>query len=605
MFKKLWGTLRKDAELASELRSRGNAALGRGQLDEAADCYRRAIDADAADPHARVSLAYVLLEQGRPADALENLRQAVALAAGHDETLADAHYLLAQAQSALGRHADAIESLRAALAARPGFEQALQELVPLLVQSGRAGEAVAVARRAVASQPSSACNMQLAQALHAHGDSDEALAAVEAVLASEPDNIAAQSTHATLLLEKGRAAEALAGFDRLVAKHGADADTLCNRAAALHRLGRAEESLAAADAALRLQPAHKQAMHARGRALLALLRVAEARDAMAEALRLHPDDADLQWNSAVAHLLLGEFEPGWRAHESRWKATGFVAAGGAAITGVPRWTGTQSLTDVTILLYSEQGLGDVLQFLRYVPLVASHAREVLLRVPPEVAPLAGALGPNCRIVDPSRPLPPFDYECPLLSLPHAFGTTLADVPSEVPYLQADRARIARWRERLSMQPGRKVGIMWSGNPRHTNDHNRSIPLELFRTIADAPARFVNLQPRVRDAERDGLKAWPALIDAGPELRDFGDTAALLMALDLVITVDTSVAHLAGALGRPVWILLPHLPDWRWMLERSDSPWYPTARLYRQSAAGAWDPVLRAVSSDLRNLAGPQ
>ncbi|HTH79569.1 MAG TPA: tetratricopeptide repeat protein, partial [Ramlibacter sp.] len=466
MFKKLWGNARKDAELASELRSRGNAALGRGQLDEAADCYRRAIDADAADPHARVNLAYVLLEQGHPAEAIEGIRQAIARAGGDNETLADAHYLLAQARRAQGQTDQALESLRAAMAARPGFEQALQEIVPLLVQSQRADEAVAFARHAVDSQPTAACLMQLAQALHAHGDSDEAFAAVEAVLASEPGNVAARSTRATLLLEKGRASEALCAFDQLIAKHGADADTLCNRAAALHRLDRAEESLAAAEAALRLQPEHKQAMHARGRALLALLRVAEARDVTAEAQRLYPDDADLQWNSAVAHLLLGEFEAGWLAHEARWKAKGFAAAGGASVSGAPRWSGKESLANATILLYSEQGLGDVLQFLRYVPLVASRAREVFLRVPPEVAPLAGALAPNCRIIEAAQPLPAFDYQCPLLSLPHAFGTTLADVPSAIPYLHADPVRAAQWRERFSARAGRRVGIIWSGNSRH-------------------------------------------------------------------------------------------------------------------------------------------
>jgi tetratricopeptide (TPR) repeat protein len=605
MFKKLWGTVRNDAKVAAHLRSQGNAALARGDFDDAAECYRRAIEADAADPHARVSLAYVLLEQGHAAQAAESLRHAVALAARGSETLADAHYLLAQAQRALGQADHALESLRASLAARPGFEQALQDLVPLLVQSQCLDEAVAVARRAVASQATSACLMQLGQALHARGDGDEALAVVEAALAREPDNAAARNSRATLLLEMGRASEALGGFDQVIAKHGPDADTLCNRAAALHRLGRAGESLAAAQAALRLQPAHKQAMHARGRALLALLRVTEARDVTADALRLYPQDPDLRWNSAVAHLLLGDFEPGWRAHEARWNATGFAAAGGPAITGAPRWTGSENLADATILLYSEQCLGDVLQFLRYVLHVASRAREVLLRVPEEVAPLAGALASNCRIIEPSQPLPAFDFQCPLLSLPHAFGTTLTDVPSKVPYLQADPARAALWRERLSKQSGRKVGIMWSGNPRHTNDHNRSISLELFRTIADAPVRFVNLQPRVRESERGTLAAWPGLIDAGPDLRDFGDTAALLMSLDLVITVDTSVAHLAGALGRPVWILLPYLPDWRWMLERADSPWYPSARLYRQPAVGAWQPVLRAVSADLGNPAGPQ
>jgi hypothetical protein len=201
-------------------------------------------------------------------------------------------------------------------------------------------------------------------------------------------------------------------------------------------------------------------------------------------------------------------------------------------------------------------------------------------------------------------VPATDFQCALLSLPLAFGTTPQTVPDTVPYLRADPALVEHWRRRLGPAGTPRVGIAWSGNPVHKNDRNRSLPLALFRQLATEPWQFVSLQPEVRASDRAALETWPGLLDLGPELRDFADTAALLQSLDLVISVDTSVAHLAGALGRPVWILLPHNPDWRWLMGRSDTPWYPSARLYRQPATSAWPPVLAQLRRDLQSAQAP-
>jgi hypothetical protein len=339
-------------------------------------------------------------------------------------------------------------------------------------------------------------------------------------------------------------------------------------------------------------------LHNKLQALLNLLRVREAGELARHAAALYPDDADLRWNLAVAQLLLGDFDAGFAAHEARWQAAGFGSRPVAAIEARPRWSGRESLRGGTILLFAEQGLGDSIQFLRYVPLVAAQAREVWLQVPPALASLAAGMAPNCRLLAAGEPWPEFDWQCPLLSLPHAFRTRLADVPASIPYLHANDLQVQQWQARLPADGRRRVGIVWSGNPGHGNDRNRSIALGLFRQLAAEPCLFVSLQPQVRESDRAALAAWPGLLDLGPQLNDFADTAALLATLDLVITVDTSVAHLAGALGRPVWVLLPYCPDWRWLLERTDSPWYPTARLYRQPARGDWAPVLAAVRADL-------
>ena len=585
------------ATSAAVWRTRGNAALAQGALDEAAHCYRQAaIDPD--DASARVNLGYVLSELGRHGEAAAILAEAASLAASQPELAADASYLLARAQQALGQTDAALASYQAALAARPGFDQALQELVPLQLAAGRTAQALAAARDGVQSAASPARLMLLAQALHASGQQRESLQVLDKVLAREPAHLGALEARGNLLLEVGRPAEALATFEQVVASHGPQPESLANLAAALLKLDRPGEALQCADGALQLQADHRAALHNKVQALTNLMRLAEARDVARRAVALHPGDADLRWNLAVAHLLLGELAPGFEAHEARWQAAGFGSSPTSGIAARQRWSGRESLSGSAILLYAEQGLGDSIQFLRYVPLVAAQAREVWVQVPSTLAPLLGRLAPNCRVLQSGQPLPAFDWQCPLLSLPHALGTTLADIPASIPYLHVPEAAVQTWRRRLPADGRRLIGLAWSGNPSHSNDRNRSVALEQFRRLAADGCCYVSLQPQVRDGDRSALAAWPGLLDMGSELKDFAGTAALMEALDLVITVDTSVAHLAGALGRPVWILLPFCPDWRWMAERTDSPWYPTARLYRQPAWGEWAPVLAASRADL-------
>ncbi len=591
---------------ASTWRKRGNDALGAGRLDEAAECYRQAIATEPADPLARVNLGYVLVQAGDPGAAVDILQQAIALAQAQPDALADAQFLLAGAQRSLGRDGEAIAALRAALAARPAFTEAAHDLVPLLVACGEGAEALACAQRLARDAAGPLASMLLAQAQHANGQVDAALATLQSVLQDDPGHAGALESRGNLLLEVGRPAEALAAFEQLLARHGRAPDALANASAALLRLARANEALALAEEGLRGDPGHKASWHNKGCALLDLLRVDEARDASLAALRMHPEDPDLQWNAAVAHLLLGELVPGWKAHESRWHAKGFAQAARAPALAQPRWTGAESLEGRSILLYAEQGLGDSIQFLRYVPLVARRAASVVLQVQASLMPLVQGLAPNCRAVPSGHALPATDLQCPLLSLPHAFGTALATIPDSAPYLSADPALVRAWQERLADDGnGPRVGITWSGNPSHANDRNRSIALASFRDIAVEDCRFVGLQPQVRASDRIELDAWTGMFDAGPLLQSFADTAALLQALDLVIAVDTSVAHLAGALGRPVWILLPYSPDWRWMLDRRDSPWYPSARLYRQGADRDWAPVLARVHADLAALVRTQ
>jgi Glycosyltransferase family 9 (heptosyltransferase) len=264
----------------------------------------------------------------------------------------------------------------------------------------------------------------------------------------------------------------------------------------------------------------------------------------------------------------------------------------------PLWLGSNDVAGKTILLHGEQGFGDVIQFCRYVPLVAERAARVILEVPDSLHELVGTLSGSAQIVSRGEPLPQFDLHCPPLSLPLAFKTRLASIPSAIPYLRATPSAVRSWSARLGPRKHFSVGLVWSGRPDHKNDHNRSLKLSTLLPLLDCDASFISLQREVRPGDTAALKDRTDLLHFGDELNNFSDTAALISNLDLVISVDTSVAHLAGALGKPVWILLPYVPDWRWLLDREDTPWYPTARLFRQNHIRSWDDVITRVHDSL-------
>jgi hypothetical protein len=319
------------------------------------------------------------------------------------------------------------------------------------------------------------------------------------------------------------------------------------------------------------------------------------------AIALDPGHAKARNHRALGLLAQGAFAAGWAAHESRWGRPGSQAP---RATSRPGWRGAGALEGRRLLLTGEQGMGDQIQFLRYAPLAAARGATVLLEVSRPLLALCADLAGVSRATGDDAPLGDgeFDLHCPLMSLPLAFGTTLETIPAAIPYLAAPADALARWSARLGSASRPRIGVAWSGNPAHGNDRNRSLALARLAALFDARAEWISLQREVRAADRDALAG---LRHFGAEIGDFGDAAALCAGCDLVIAADTAMAHLAGALGRPVWILLPFAADWRWLTDRADSPWYPTARLYRQERPGDWDAVLARVGDDLRNwLAAP-
>lgn len=406
----------------------------------------------------------------------------------------------------------------------------------------------------------------------------------------------AAANHGAALNAVGRYAEALAVFDRALILKPGYVPALHNRGRALMELGRHADALRSFDRVIALDPSHVDALYERGNALRELRRHDEALGSYRRALALRPESADVHVNEALTLLRLGDFRVGLPKYEWRWRRKD--VAGLRRNFAQPLWRGEEPIDGKTILLHAEQGFGDTIQFARYAALVAARGARVVLEVQPQLKPLIDGMNGPAAVVSRGEALPPFDLHCPLLSLPLACGTTLDTIPSAIPYLDAPPRRVAAWRERLPAA-GRRVGLVWAGSAGYASDRNRTLRLDRLAPLFGLPGiAFVSLQRDLRDGEAEALRTVPGLVDLGRDLVDFADTAAVVSMLDLVVSVDTAVAHLAGAMGKLVLVLLPHSPDFRWLLDRPDSPWYPTARLYRQPAFGDWDSVIARVRADL-------
>lgn len=411
-----------------------------------------------------------------------------------------------------------------------------------------------------------------------------------------PDDPELLNRRGVALLELARPCDALEDFDRVLAADPGHLDALGNRGNALIKLNRPMEALAAYDRALRMAPGNAQLLTNRAVALRRLDRPHEALMSAASALVNKPDLAQARFVESVARLTLGDFSAGWRGYEARW-SVGALASQRRKFA-VPQWLGHESLDGKTILLHAEQGFGDTIQFVRYAALLAARGASIVLEVQRELVRLLSRLEGVAAVIARGQPLPNFDFHSPLLSLPLAFATELETIPAKIPYIAAADDMVAAWRARLPQ--GRPlIGLVWAGERSHDNDHNRSMRLESLAPLLGLPGlTFVSLQREVRDADVAFLRDHAELCRIGEEFADFGDTAAVVASLDAVISVDTAVAHLAGAMGKPLYLLLPFAADFRWLRERRDSPWYPSAQLFRQSEFGDWASAVAALRHGL-------
>lgn len=485
------------------------------------------------------------------------------------------------------------------LAAAPKQPDALHLLGLVAHQRGDQRRARALIDKALARQPGNAVFLNsLGSVLLAEGEAERARAVLVRAVRAKPGYAEALNNLGNAFARLGRGDDALKAYDDALALRPGDAQTLNNRAAVLKTLGRLQEAEADFVAATARDPRYATAHANRGLVLHDLGRYDEAEACYQQALLLEPQHAQAHANRAVLLLLRGHFEEGWREYAWRWRAEGFTTPRRAFVE--PEWDG-RALDGRTILLHAEQGIGSAIQFVRYVFEVAAAGGRIVLECQRPLErlfrwSLAGDDGPVAAIVAKGEMLPAFDVHLPLMSLPERCATTLATIPSHIPYLKAAAADIASWERRLKGAARPRVGLVWAGNPNHSNDRNRSAAAAVLAPLVAAGGSWFSLQV----GASAGVGEFPAgtVIDLAPNLHDFAETAAVLSVLDLVISVDTAVAHLGGAMGRPVWLLLPFVPEWRWLLDRADSPWYPSMRLFRQRAPGDWAEVIGRVRAAL-------
>jgi tetratricopeptide (TPR) repeat protein len=480
---------------------------------------------------------------------------------------------------------------------RPEDFDALHLLGMLNFQRQRMVEALRFLSAALrVNSDSSDAMSNLGLALAATGRYDEAILSYRNALQLAPDHPEILYNLANACLELGRLDEALSSYDLALSHAPGHVGARVNRGNTLLRLNEPIRAIASYDTALSAMPGHPQILTNRGHALRRLDRPTEALVDFMAALATAPEFAEAHFEAAMAHLTLGDFDAGWTQYEWRWK-TGVFARRRRPFQAPP-WLGNEPIAGKTILLHAEQGFGDTIQFVRYAPLLASRGARVICEVQPELQPLLSSLADITVIASGGSP-PAFDLHTPMLSLPLAFKTQVEAIPAAPAYLTAPADRVAYWQHRLP-PAGPRAGFVWSGSPTHNNDSNRSIALARLACLFENPTlRCFSLQREMRAADRETLRGLPGLVHLGDDISDFADTAAIISLLDVVISVDTAVAHLAGALGKPVVILLPYAADFRWMRQRDDTPWYPTARLMRQPAFGDWDSVIVGLSDELR------
>lgn len=403
------------------------------------------------------------------------------------------------------------------------------------------------------------------------------LAHHEFALQLNPACVAALHSKSLILSRLGRYEEALLSADQLVGYAPTLAPALLCRGSILHVLGRHHEALASYQQIPLADQQNALFYLNLANLYLDMLDIDMASDCYRQALTLEPHNPTLHWNLALFQLLTGDYAQGWAMYESG-KHAPHLPRGRRAVCVQPMWTGEQSLQGKRILLYAEQGLGDTIQFIRYAKLVATLGAQVIIEVQASLIPLLRSLGPDYLLIAAGTAYQDYDYHCSLMSLPYVFKTELGNLPQHTPYLFAAPDKVSRLQ--MTSQNRLRVGLVWSGSTTHQKDRYRSIPLAQLAPLLALDASFHSLQKEVRDTDQAALSGLPQLTQHQAELEDFSDTAALIARMDLIISVDTSVAHLAGAMHKPVWILLPDPPDFRWLLAREDSPWYPSARLFR-------------------------
>jgi tetratricopeptide (TPR) repeat protein len=579
---------------APTLHMLGLIAHARGHAEIAIELIRKAITSNNRVPEFHHNLGNILRDNGRLEEAAFAYQKALTIKADSVDTL----YNLGNLSQELRRPHDAIAYLEQAALLQPQSVEILNNLGATLHDHGKLDDAILCYQRALLLQPASIETLaNYGAALCDKGALDLASEQYERALALGPSRVETLNGFGIVLREQGNTDTAIAQFRHALSLDPARGETHNNLAIALEQAGDLTAATAHYRQAVSLSPQQPEIHNNLGNALEHQGLLDEATACYEQALALKPDYAEAHYNRSLLRLLLRDYVRGWAEYEWRWRCK---ANPGRPHTPSPRWSG-EPLAGKTILILTEQGFGDTLQFLRYVPMLAGRGARVMLTVPRPLIRLTRELTGAITVLTEGDSPTDIDFHCPLLSLPHLFGTTLETIPASVPYLAPPGTASAVWERRLPVSADLRIGLVWSGNPNSRINARRSIEFSALEPLWEIPGTsWYSLQ--VGSPRDDITLAGQAITDLSPFLTDFAETAAAICRLDLIISVETAVAHLAGALGRPVWVPLTVVPAWRWLLDRADSPWYPTMRLYRQTIAGDWAAVISALAEGLARMA---
>lgn len=571
----------------------GKLHVHEGESDQAIDCFLKAlsIQPEFAEGHNDMGLA--LQAQDKLDAAVQSYQKALSFKSDY----AEAHAKLGFIFQRQGKMEAAIESYRNALVVNPDFAIVHNNLASALQTQDKLEEAIEHLQKAVTTNPSYAeAHSNLGVALKIQGKLETAVECCQKSLSIDPDFAEAHSNLADALQALGKLDAAIESYHRALSLKPDLEKTHCNLGNVYKTQGKFDAAVEQYQQAISLKPDYANAHLDLGLVFIEQSVQDRAIQCFKNAISINPNFVDAHLNLSLSQLLIGNFEQGWAEFEWRWQNTQMQSV--KYDYKQPLWLGKEPLSGKTILLHYEQGFGDTIQFCRYAKLVAAQGATVLLLVPAPLKLLLTGLEGVSQVLAEGEPPPTFDHHCPLMSLPLALSTRISTIAAEGAYLGSDPGHVSKWQSKLGNKTRPRIGFVWSGSQQHKNDHNRSIPLNDLLEIVSDQAQFVSLQKEIRPGDQPLLNRH--ITHFGEDLENFMDTAGLIANMDLVISVDTAVAHLAGAMGKPVWVLLPFNPDWRWMLERSDCPWYPSAKLFRQARIGDWNSVLSLVAEELKN-----
>jgi tetratricopeptide (TPR) repeat protein len=576
-----------------------NLLKDQGAFDDALTHYDAALARKSDHAHAYCNRAVVLGLLKRLPEALESYDHAIAIEPGD----VIAHCNRAMVLIGLGQKDAALAGFKTAIAHEPNCFAAHFGCGALLQERQLWTEALAAYDRAIAVNPGDAlthfnrgCVLEALEQWHA------ALLGFERAIALHPEFALAYASRAALLQQLGRLKAALADYDRAVALNPASAKAWFNRGTVLTALDDLEASVQSYERAIALQADNAEAHLNRACTLQNMGLLPPAIEGYRQAIGINPELPEAHYNLALASLTIGDFATGWRELEWRWRAKGGPIYREKRTFGPPLWLGQEDIAGKTLLLYGEQGLGDSLQFCRYAEKVAQLGARVILEVPAPLVDLCARLPGVAMCIPYGSALPAFDWQCPLMSLPLAFATTLETIPSSAGYLKNDPNKVAVWQERLGAKSRLRIGLTWSGNQAPGTNRKRHFALSSLVPHLPAGFDYFCLQTEVLRADQQTLANAPVIRQFENLFHDFSDHAALCECMDLVVSVDTSVAHLSCGLGKRTWVLLAHVADWRWLLDREDSPWYASARLFRQDSPGDWQGVFERVAAEIQTVA---